>query len=365
MRIGIDVSILREPPRGVGTYLLNLLSRFSSLAPNDEFILYTPSKLFTNIIYKNYIIKLGKPPLNLLGGTFWLRTNISLRRNNDNLSVFFSPAHVLPPLHKAIKTVLTVHDLVALLYPETMANYNRLVHRLYFKQSVARADKIIVVSEWTKHLLCEYFSVSADKISVIYEGFDECFKIYPMSEVKAYLKQLNLTEPYILSVGTIEPRKNYLCLIQAFKKFSSNFLLVIVGRVGWKAHSVFELIEKLRLKSRIRILGYVSPKQLPYLYNGAEIFVFPSLYEGFGLPLLEAMACGASVIASNSSSLPEIGGDACIYFNPSDPFDLTEKIDLLISNSSLKENLKQKSLKRAQNFSWEQCALKTLSVLKK
>ncbi|MCS7257874.1 MAG: glycosyltransferase family 4 protein [candidate division WOR-3 bacterium] len=364
MRIGIDASVLRTPPRGVGVYLSNLLARFSSLAPNDEFFLYTPSKLYIDFKHNNYIIKLGKPPLNLLGGTLWLKINSALRRNADNLSVFFSPAHILPPLPQRIKTVLTVHDLVAILYPETMANYNRLVHRIYFKQSIIRAHKIIAVSEWTKKLLCEYFSLQPEKISVIYEGYDESFRVYPKSEIQFYLRQLNITEPYILSVGTIEPRKNYPCLIRAFKKFSSTFMLVIAGKHGWKTDSVMDLIKQLGLKHRVRILGYVSPDKLPYLYNGAEIFVIPSLYEGFGLPLLEAMACGLPIVASKSSSFPEIGGDACLYFDPSDPTDLAEKMDLILSNSVLKEKLMKKAQNRAREFSWESCAQKTLAVLK-
>lgn len=365
MRIGIDVGVLREPKRGVGHYLTNLLKRFSQLTTEDVFYLYSPRPiLFKPNEEEDWIYRFGTL---LLPGSFWLQTQGRSLLIKDRIETFFGPAHILPFGRglKAIWKVLAVHDLVSILYPSTMQNYNRFVHRLFFAKSVKSANHIITMSEATKRSIVRYFKVDESKITVIYEGVDEVFQRYEKNETLSVLKQYGIERPYILSVGTLEPRKNYSCLLQAFKRLKVDWDLVIVGKQGWKAKKIFETIHRLKLEEQVRILGYVKDSDLPFFYNGAEIFVFPSLYEGFGLPVLEALACGTPTICSNSSSLPEVGGDAVLYFNPQSADELVFKIKSLLDNEDLRKTLRKKGMERVKWFTWEKTAQKTLEVLKR
>jgi glycosyltransferase involved in cell wall biosynthesis len=245
-----------------------------------------------------------------------------------------------------------------------MANYNRIVHNLFFNPSLTNADRIITMSENTKKSIVEYFNIEPSKITVIYEGVDEKFKPYDKKEVISVLSHYAIERPYLLAVGTLEPKKNYIKLLKAYKALKTDLDLVIVGKKGWKADDIFKTIEALGLKERVKLLGYIHIDDLPYLYNGAEIFVFPSLYEGFGLPLLEAMACGVPVVCSNTSSLDEISGDAALKFNPESTDEIVSQIKRLINDNELQDTLHNKGAKRAKLFSWDKTAQQTLAVLK-
>lgn len=363
MRIGIDVGILREKKRGVGRYLSNLLEGFSKFSSDDDIYLYSPGPILYNFIKnRNWHARIGTLPL---PGTFWLQTQCKNYIKKDNVEIFFGPSHILPlNLSNTIKKVLAVHDLVAILYPETMTNYNRFIHNIFFAKSLKSADSIIAMSEATKQSIIEKFGINENKINVIYEGVSKSFRPYQPEEVKSILNQYGLNKPYLLSVGTLEPRKNYPLLLRAFKGLKTDCNLVIIGKPGWKFEKIFASINDLKLGNRVKILGYVKDEDLPYLYNGAEIFVFPSIYEGFGLPVLEALACGTPVICSNSSSLPEVGGDAVIYFNPNSADELVTKVNQLLTDNELKKLLIQKGLNRVKLFTWDKTAQKTWRVLK-
>jgi glycosyltransferase involved in cell wall biosynthesis len=363
MRIGIEVGVLREQARGVGCYLLNILNRFSPNATTDNFYLYSQSPIQYNLSScKNYHYRFGSMPM---PGSFWLQTQCKSLIKKDRVDVFFAPAHILPlGLSKNIKKVLSVHDLVSILYPKTMANYNRFVHNLFFKSSIKNADHIMTMSEFTKQSIINYFNIDKSKITVIYGGVNENFCPYGKEKVQAVLMRYGLKKPYILSVGTLEPRKNYSVLLQAFKNLNTDYNLVIVGKEGWKAKSIFNTIRTLQLENRINILGYIEINDLPYLYNGAELFVFPSIYEGFGLPVLEALACGVPTICSNASSLPEVGGYAVVYFNPNSVDELHLKMQQVLDSNQLRESLKEKSIIQAKKFNWDITAQRSLAVLK-
>ncbi|MEO0101133.1 MAG: glycosyltransferase family 1 protein [candidate division WOR-3 bacterium] len=362
MRIGIDVSRLQEEKRGVGHYLFNLLENISRLDKEDEFYLYSPRPIkFYPAQGGNWHYRFGHLPL---PGSFWFQTEGKKFIAKDEIDIFLGSCNIIPlNLPKRIKKVLVIHDLVFIFYPERMANYNRLVHKLFFEKSIKVTDYLIALSNRMKRDIIQYFRVESKKIFVIYEGVREMFS--PQEEkVLNIRKRYNLPRPYILTVGTLEPMKNHIILLRALKKLKLDWDLVIIGKKGWKAEGFFSALKELRIGERVKILGYLPAEDLPPFYTGAEIFVFPSLYEGFGLPVLEAMACGTPVICSNVSSLPEIGGDAVLYFNPHSVEELVSQIERLIGDSELREKLKERGIERAKKFSWQKTAEETIKVLK-
>lgn len=360
MRIGIDCRYLREAPRGVGHYLLNILNRFNCV--DDTFFLYSPGPIIFQPKKDNFIIRQGRS----MPGTLWFEIKGRNLINSDRLDSFWSPCDIMPSrLSKNIYQVLSIHDLTHIFYPQTMANYNRLIHRIFFTSSMRNANHIITMSEHTKKSIVEHFNIVPTKISVIYEGVDEKFKPLDKMEAKKILQRYSIERPYLLSVGTLEPKKNYTRLLKAYNAVKTDLDLIIVGKKGWKADDIFKTIASLGIKERVKILGYVQNDDLPYLYNGAEVFVFPSLYEGFGLPLLEAMACGTPVICSNTSSLAEISGDAAIKFNPESVDEIVNQLQRVIDDNDLKRRLTKLGLARAKEFSWDKTAKQTLAILKR
>jgi glycosyltransferase involved in cell wall biosynthesis len=226
---------------------------------------------------------------------------------------------------------------------------------------------VIVPSQSTKTDVMRLYGVNPEKIAVIYEGYDE--EVYkpqdnlaPIEEVK---REYNISGKYILYVGTLEPRKNIPRLVEAFhslKKGEVEHKLVVAGKLGWLYKDIFTTVTKLNLENEVIFTGYIPQKELPILMGGAEVFAYPSLYEGFGLPPLEAMACGTPVIASNTSSLPEVIGDAGILVDPYNSKEIAQAMYRLISDEGLRQQMHQRGLNRAKMFSWEKTAQQTLKV---
>ncbi len=266
------------------------------------------------------------------------------------------------------KKILTVHDLTPILFPFTHTFYDSYLWKSSFKFIKNKADKIIAVSYATKNDLIKYGKIKKEKIKVIYNGYDNTvFKPmnFSLEEIKKFREKYHLPENFILYVGTLEKRKNIENLIRALnvlKKKKKKYSLVILGKKGWKYENIFNLIKKYNLHEQIIFMGYVPQHDLPIFYNLAKVFVYPSLYEGFGLPPLEAMACGCPVITSNVSSIPEIVGDAGILIDPYNYIELAKRIEEVMENASLRKELIQKGLKRAKRFSWEKCAKETYEV---
>ena len=373
MRIGIDCRYLREPPRGAGHYLINVLSHFAiekeGELSDDFFYLYSPGPILYLPQARKFVIRNSK--FRIFGGcvpmlgTLWFYTKGKNLIAEDELDTFWAPCDILPlGLPHKIQTVVSVLDLTYLYFPETMANYNLLIHKLFFGPSLKIADYIITISNFTKQCLLEHFRIPSEKIITIYCGVDDKFRPYEKREVLTVLNRYSIHRPYILSVGTLEPKKNYLLLLKAYQAMKTDYDLIIIGKIGWKATVIFKMIDTLGLKERVKILGYVESDELPFFYNGAEVFVFPSLYEGFGLPLLEAMACGVPVICSNASSLFEVSSNAALHFNPYSMDELVFQIERLIGNNELKQTLRAKGFARAKEFSWEKTAKQIFAVLK-
>ena len=275
--------------------------------------------------------------------------------------LFHAMEHLLMPLG-GVPTVLTVHDLIFERFPQLHKplNYHYL-HRA-MPLFVRRARHLIAVSQATKKDLMAFYGVPGNKISVIYEAADDRFRPLPAGRSENVRRKYRLPDDFLLFVGTIEPRKNLERLLDAFATLRRAGVvrhLVIVGKKGWLYEAFFRHLEESDQQDHVIFPGYISDEDLPAVYNAARLFVFPSLYEGFGLPLLEAMACGTPAVSSDRSSLPEVGGDAPLYADPEDTEALADQIRRGWEDASLRQVMRGKGLARAKEFSWARAAAET------
>lgn len=282
-------------------------------------------------------------------------------RNKSDISHFFNFA---VPRNISGKVITNVYDMVYKRFPETMNKINYQVLNRHLSYSCQRADMILTISQNSKNEIVEYMNVHPDKIEIAYSAVDR--DIYYNKPDKAYLRsKYNIDSDYIFYLGTLEPRKNVAALIKAFKIISGKYKdikLVIAGGEGWKSDNVFELIEDLKLLHKVLFLGYVSKEDKPILYSSASMFVFPSLYEGFGIPPLEAMACGTPVVVADNSSLPEVVQDAGILVDSSDIESLAFQMERLLNDSQLRSRYIEKGLLQSQKFSWADSAQKVMKI---
>lgn len=291
-----------------------------------------------------------------------------LFRDNADIYHFFN--FIVPPRIKG-KVITTIHDMTYELYPETMDKRNLKRIKNDIQYSVDRSDKIITVSESSKNDIIKFLNVDESKIEIVYNGVDyEKFNKYYTEDIKLIVRnKYNLPQNYILYMGTLEPRKNIDSIIEAFalikkQKDFDNIKLVIAGKKGWLFEDIFNLVDKLNLKDHVIFTDYVDETDKPIIYNMAKLFVFPSLYEGFGIPVLEAMASSVPVIASNVSSLPEVAGNAAILVNPKDIEGIAKNIIKILSDDDLKNELVRKGHIQAQKFTWEASAEKLYNIYK-
>jgi glycosyltransferase involved in cell wall biosynthesis len=289
-----------------------------------------------------------------------------LRR--DRIQVLHAMAFVAPLLSPC-PIVITVLDLSFLLYPDAFNAFKRSYLRLMTRLSVRQARQVIAISESTRRDVIARLGVPAERVRTVYCGVDPRFKPLPAAEVAAFRRRKDLPERFVLFLGTIEPRKNVSRLVDAFAQLlaadpetTSDLYLVVAGDKGWFSEPVFAQVEGLGLEDRVFFPGYVSEDEKVLWYNAATCFCYPSLYEGFGLPPLEAMACGVPVITSNVSSLPEVVGDAGLTVPPGDTAVLCEALRRLIVNPALRAELAQRGRVRARRFSWAQAARQTVGV---
>ena len=302
----------------------------------------------------------------------WYRWRVPFYANffTGSADIYHGLDFVIPPLLGKAHKVVTVHDLAFLQHPETaipsLAAYlNKVV-----PESVAKADVVAAISHTTKQALIEHYQTPAEKITVIPCGIAPYFKrITDPILQEATRHKFGLQSPFVLSVGTLEPRKNHLGLIKAFYEVQqsneNSAILAIAGGKGWLYEETLNAVKELKLEDKVRFLGRVSDLELILSYSLADVFAFPSFFEGFGIPPLEAMACGAPVITSNTSSLPEVTGDAAIHIDPHDIHALANAISLLLGDEQLRESLRQKGYVQSQKYTWSNSAHKTLSLYQK
>lgn len=300
----------------------------------------------------------------------WNRVHINYNKlfnSHDELYHFFN--FIVPPKITG-KVITTIHDMTYILYPETMdeKNLKRITDDIDY--SVNRADKIITVSESSKNDIIKYLKVPSSKIEIVYNGvdYDRFNKDYSNDEKRAVKNKYSLPEKYMLYMGTLEPRKNIESIVKAYSVFKKNYnskiKLVIAGKKGWLFESIFQLMERLNLEDEVIFTDYVDEEDKPIIYQMSSLFVFPSIYEGFGIPVLEAMAASVPVITSNVSSLPEVAGDAAILVSPKDIDAIAENMNKILTDNRLRESLINKGHIQAKKFTWEASAEKLYKIYK-
>lgn len=358
----IDISAGVNVQAGLGRYTRSLV---------DALLPYTTPQVFYNNIpgrtqpqfeqLTTHSINLGYKPWRM-AVYMGQRVGLPYNRLVPRTTIFHATEHLLMPL-RGVKTVLTVHDLIYKLFPEHHKKLNYWYLNAAMPLFVKRADAIITISESSKQDLISHYGTPAKKIHVIYEAAAAHFQPQSDETVQAVKQRYHLPEQYLLVVGTIEPRKNYSRLVEALMHLRHDYpelALVVVGSKGWLYESFFAQIKELQ--APVVFPGYIPDQDLPAVYAGAMVAVMASIYEGFGLPILEAMACGTPVAASHAASLPELGGEAAVYFDPYEVSSMVDALQKLLNDASLREKYAQMGLVQAAKFSWDRTARETLAV---
>lgn len=364
MRIGIDARMAYYSKAGIGRYVINLVKALRELNPPEEFVILQSCKDKTPLVTPPFKVHYLWTPSHHRLEQITLPLELWPRR----ITLLHSPDFI-PPFHFRGLSVITVHDLAFLIYPQILTR-DSIRYYGQIEEAVERADHIIAVSEWTKKDLVERLGVPEGKITVVYEAAEETYRPLDPQEARRKVREIfGLEQRFILFVSTIEPRKNVPTLLKAFKivreRCREEVKLVLVGGKGWLSENVFELVDKLNLRKEVIFLGFVPSEKLLYLYNAASLLAHPALYEGFGLPILEAMACGLPVVASNVSSIPEVTGSAAMLVDPEDEEALAAAIRRILKEPEFAQGLREKGLKRASLFSWKKTAAQTLEVYRK
>ncbi len=367
--IGIDAKILTNNISGLERYIYQLVVNLSKIDKDNFYTIFLYVPAFHDRIAENFKEMSEKNTTNYI-----ISQNKKLAR--QEIKVFHVTWqdmylwHNLPLLWSK-RSVITVHDLINLLQPGYHGRINRIKYRLLLKLALKWADRIITVSSYTKDEIVKHLNADNSKIKVVHLAADSMFKpIKNKRKIDKTKTKYKIEGSYILSVGKSYTHKNIPHLIRAFKKVTtdgnSEHLLVLVGEKYWGPANfeVMKTIEDLQLGKRVIWPGYVDDEDMPSLYSGAELFVMPSYYEGFGLPLLEAMSCGTPVIASNATSIPEVLGDAGILVSPFDVDELAQSMLTLLKDETKRKELIEKGLERSRMFSWEKCAKETCDVYK-
>ena len=284
----------------------------------------------------------------------------ALRRVQPDL--LHSPAFVTPLL-SSLPAVVTVHDLSFVRFPHLFRPANRLYLRTMTRLAVYRARQVIAVSNHAADETARLLGVARDRVQTVYHGIDPRFHPYPQETVDEFRAARHLPPRFLLYLGTLEPRKNLVRLVEAFAALREpGIKLILAGAKGWYYETLFARVEQLELQDKVLFPGYVPPDELPLWYNGATAFVFPSLYEGFGMPVLEAQACGTPVITSDSSALPEAAGDGALLVDPEDVKAITAALHRILTDADLRATLRQRGLAHAARFTWQRTAAETVAV---
>jgi glycosyltransferase involved in cell wall biosynthesis len=360
MHIGIDTRLTAYRTGGISTYMRHLVSALESLDAANRYTLFQSRKASGRLAARFREARLWTPCHHR-----WERVALSVELARFRLDVFHSPDFI-PPLRGGRHHIITVHDLTFLHYPQYLTAESRRYYNDQIEAAVNQADHILVDSDATRRDLMSLLSVPDSHISVHRLGVEGRFRPYTEAERAAAQEALQLAPGYLLFVGTFEPRKNIAGLLSAYhllvEREPSAPPLVLVGRRGWLFDETMQQIERLKLGERVIWREDISDEMLPAVYNLALALVTPSFYEGFGLPALEAMACGTVPIVSNRSSLPEVVGDVGLQVNPDDVDSLSRALEFALHDTSWRDHMREMALDRARQFTWAETARVALSA---
>ena len=363
MLIGIDASRTVLARRtGTERYALEITRALIEADPDQPFVLYFNQPPPADLLPRGPNVRWRVIPAPRL----WTLGRLSVEMAQRPPDVLFVPAHSLPPILPRA-SVATIHDLGYLHFPDEHPRTQRWLRRLSNRWSAARAGRVIAISRATRDDLVRYDRIRSGKITVVHHGLSPIFRPLDGPIVDAVRERLGLRDPYLLFVGTLQPRKNLGRLLAAVDRIADahpTVTLALVGAIGWHSNRLQQALGRLRARERVRVLGYADDADLPALMNGALALALPSLYEGFGLPALEAMACGTPVLASTTSSLPEVVGEAGLLVDPLDVDAIADGLKRLIVDESLRQELRRRGLARAATFTWQRAARETLAVLR-
>ncbi|MDD4892787.1 MAG: glycosyltransferase family 1 protein [Candidatus Rickettsiella isopodorum] len=362
MRIGIAARGLSELCGGVKQYIESLTKSLLQIDHENQYFIFYDSKTPQAKFDQDKEILLKTK--NKLWYDY-VKLPRALIKHKIDICIF--PKNVVP-FNIKCKSIVIIHDLLHIMDPKVYNRFDSFYMQLAIPFSVKKADIVVTVSENTKKDLLKITGINEKKIHVIHEAADEKYRVIQNhNEAKRQLlHKYHITSPFLLYVGSLSPRKNIPCLIKAFEILNKTNnvprQLVLAGGKSWKEKEILRLIRISPQSKNINLTGFITDDDLPLIYNQAELFIYPSLYEGFGLPILEAMACGCPVVSSNSSSLPEVAGDAALYFDPTNEHELVNKLCAVAANDELKKNLITRGLVRAKQFKWEYVAQSIIKI---
>lgn len=367
IRIGIDATPLPEYPAGAGTYIIQLIRALTNLENQARFVIFAQKNQQTMIGCPEIqnVTWISSPKMSPIQRLLWEQISLPILLLRNKVDVFHS-LHYTRPILLPCASVVTFHDMTFFLYPKLHTRLKRILFPIAIRISAYLSDHIIAVSECTQQDAMRILNLNPLRISAIPNGISEDFRPITDNSLLEECRNLyHLPENFILFTGLIEPRKNLPALINAYALLVKEFSpppLVIVGRSGWGNIQLSELINQQNLKDQIIFTGYISARDLPIVYNLAQVFVYPSLYEGFGFPPLEAMACGIPVVSSDSSAMREIIGEAGILVPARDINALADAIRSLLQDSSLRLYYSSLGKQRSKLYSWKRTAQETLRV---
>jgi glycosyltransferase involved in cell wall biosynthesis len=364
MKIGIDIRETVHEKAGKGYYAAHLVDEILKQDKVNQYILYTDCPVEIYRGFKNAETRpVGKK------GLFWHKSVLK-DAYKENLDVYFSPtSYIIPAIHnpKKLKVVMTVHDLVAFLFPQRHNKKAVFTEKFTLQKALKKVVKVLSVSENTKRDLVNRFNCKDNLVDIVSNAASEIYEPIPEEIYDHFKDAHNLPEKFIFCAGTLEPRKNYPTLLRGFAevvKKMPDVKLLIAGKRGWMFDEIYKTVHDLGIDDNVRFLGYVPERDLVYLYNLATVFVWPSLYEGFGIPPLEAMQSGCPVITSNTSSLPEVVGKGAITVDPYDEKELADAMIKVLKDSELSKELIRKGFNQSRKFSWKLSADRFLDIIK-